>query len=59
MAFMAINGLELEPIETATMVARSERYVGTHGGAMDQSVSILGRRDHALFIEFDPIRVRA
>jgi N-acetylgalactosamine kinase len=58
-AFMAINGLELEPIETATMVARSERYVGTHGGAMDQSVSILGRRDHALFIEFDPIRVRA
>jgi N-acetylgalactosamine kinase len=59
MAFMAINVLELEPIETATMVARSERYVGTHGGAMDQSVSILGRRDHALSIEFDPIRVRA
>ena len=59
MSFMSINGLELEPIETATMVARSERYVGTHGGAMDQSVSILGRRDHALFIEFDPILVRA
>jgi galactokinase len=59
MAFMAINQLVLEPIETATMVARGERYVGTHGGAMDQSVSILGRRDHALFIEFDPIRVRA
>jgi len=59
MAFMAINELELEPIDTATMVARGERYVGTHGGAMDQSVSILGRRDHALFIEFDPIRVRA
>src|SRR5271170_3271195 len=56
---MAINGLELEPIDTATMVARSEWYVGTRGGAMDQSASILGRRDHALFIEFDPIRVRA
>ena len=26
---------------------------------MDQAASILGRRDHALFIEFDPIRVRA
>jgi galactokinase len=25
---------------------------------MDQAASILGRRDHALFIEFDPIRVR-
>ncbi|MGH7924234.1 MAG: galactokinase, partial [Candidatus Binatus sp.] len=57
-AFIALNELELDPIETATMVARSERYVGTHGGAMDQSVSILGSRDHALFIEFDPIRVR-
>jgi N-acetylgalactosamine kinase len=59
MVFMAINELELEPIDTATMVARSERYVGTHGGAMDQTVSILGRRGHALFLEFDPIRVRA
>jgi galactokinase len=58
MAFMAINELELEPIDAATMVARSERYVGTRGGAMDQSASILGRRDQALFIEFDPIRVR-
>jgi N-acetylgalactosamine kinase len=59
MAFMAVNGLELDALEMATMVARSERYVGTHGGGMDQAVSILGRRDHALFIEFDPLRVRA
>jgi galactokinase len=59
LAFMAINELTLDPIDTATMVARGERYVGTHGGAMDQSVSILGQRDHALFIQFDPIRVRA
>jgi N-acetylgalactosamine kinase len=59
MAFMAVNGLELGSLETATMVARSERYVGTRGGGMDQAVSILGRRDHALFIEFDPLRVRA
>jgi len=59
MAFMAVNELELDPIETATMVARSEWYVGTRAGGMDQAASILGRRDHALFIEFDPIRVRA
>ena len=59
MAFMAINQLELDPLEAATMVARSERYVGTHGGGMDQAASIFGRRDHALFIEFDPLRVRA
>jgi len=59
MAFMAVNELELDPIEIATMVARSEWYVGTRAGGMDQAASILGRRDHALFIEFDPIRVRA
>jgi N-acetylgalactosamine kinase len=59
MAFMAVNQLELDPLEAATMVARSERYVGTHGGGMDQAASIFGRRDHALFIEFDPLRVRA
>jgi galactokinase len=59
MAFMAVNHLELDPLGAATMVARSERYVGTHGGGMDQAASIFGRRDHALFIEFDPLRVRA
>jgi N-acetylgalactosamine kinase len=58
-AFMALNQLELDPLEAATMVARSEWYVGTRGGGMDQAASILGRRDHALFIEFDPLRVRA
>jgi N-acetylgalactosamine kinase len=59
MAFMAANRLELEPLETAAMVARSEWYVGTRAGGMDQAASILGRRDHALMIEFDPLRVRA
>src|ERR1700675_4329962 len=40
MAFMAVNQLELDPLDAATMVARSERYVGTHGGGMDQAASI-------------------
>ncbi len=59
MAFMAINQIEIDPLEAATMVARSEWYVGTRAGGMDQAASILGRRDHALFIEFDPLRARA
>ena len=59
MAFMAVNGLELDPIDAAAMIARSEWYVGTRAGGMDQAASILGRRDNALFIEFDPLRVRA
>jgi N-acetylgalactosamine kinase len=59
LAFMAVNQLELPPIETAVMVARSEWYVGTRAGGMDQAASLLGQPNHALFIEFDPLRVRA
>jgi len=58
LAFMAVNGLELPAIETAAMVARSEWYVGTMAGGMDQAASLLGMRDHALFIEFNPLRAR-
>ncbi len=59
LAFMAVNGLALTAIETAAMVARSEWYVGTMAGGMDQAASLLGQRDHALFIQFDPLRVQA
>ncbi|MHB8381235.1 MAG: galactokinase [Candidatus Binataceae bacterium] len=59
LAFMAVNGLELAPLECAAMTARSEWYVGTRGGEMDQAASLLGRRDHALFIQFNPLSVRA
>ena len=46
-----------DALETAQMVARSEWYVGTMAGGMDQAASMLGRRDHALLIHFDPLRV--
>ncbi len=59
LAFMAVNGLSQTPLETAQMVARSERYVGTMAGGMDQAASMLGRRGHALFIQFDPLRATA
>jgi N-acetylgalactosamine kinase len=57
LALMAVNGLTLDALETAQMVARSEWYVGTLAGGMDQAASMLGRRDHALLIHFDPLRV--
>jgi N-acetylgalactosamine kinase len=59
LAFMAVNDLEQSPIETAAMVARSEWYVGTMAGGMDQAASLMGRRDHAMLIEFNPLRVDA
>ena len=56
LAFMAVNGIELSPLEAAEMVARSEWYVGTRAGGMDQAVSLMGKREHAVFIEFNPLR---
>jgi N-acetylgalactosamine kinase len=57
LASMAINGLTQNALKTAQMIARSEWYVGTMAGGMDQAASMLGRRDHALLIHFDPLRV--
>ena len=57
LALMAVNGLSQDALETAQMVARSEWYVGTMAGGMDQAASMLGQRDHALLIHFDPLRV--
>jgi galactokinase len=57
LAMMAVNGLVQAPLETANMVARSEWYVGTRAGGMDQAASMLGLRAHALLIHFDPLRV--
>jgi N-acetylgalactosamine kinase len=54
---MAVNGLAQDALETAQMVARSEWYVGTMAGGMDQAASMLGERDHALLIHFEPLRV--
>jgi N-acetylgalactosamine kinase len=57
LALMALSGLTQDALETAQMVARSEWYVGTMAGGMDQAASMLGQRDHALLIHFNPLRM--
>ncbi|MGH7864280.1 MAG: galactokinase, partial [Candidatus Binataceae bacterium] len=59
LAFMALNALEYPPLETSEMIALSENYVGTMSGGMDQAASIFGKSNHALLIQFDPLRIDA
>lgn len=40
----------------AELLARGEHYVGTQGGGMDQAILLLGEQDHALKIDFHPLR---
>src|SRR5262249_52743428 len=59
LAIALANGIATEPLDFADRMARGERYVGTHGGGMDQAICMLGRHDHAVRIDFAPLEARA
>ncbi len=54
MALVALNRLPLSGPRLADACGRAEWYVGTRGGIMDQFISILAQRDHALFLDCRP-----
>jgi len=51
---VGLNGIKLEGPALAEACGRAEWYVGTRGGIMDQFISVLARRDHALFLDCRP-----
>ncbi|XP_020515691.2 N-acetylgalactosamine kinase [Labrus bergylta] len=53
---MEANQKSLSKVVLAEMCAKSERYIGTEGGGMDQSISFLAERGTAKLIEFQPLR---
>jgi len=54
-ALVAFNHLPLSGPRLADACGRAEWYVGTRGGIMDQFISILAQRDHALFLDCRPL----
>jgi galactokinase len=65
MAFQALGGWELDGAKAALLCQRAENeFLGVRVGIMDQFISRLGRKDHALFIdcrtlEYEPIPLHA
>lgn len=52
LAFEHASGFELDPKERALLCQRAEReFVGVQCGIMDQFISALGKKDHALLID--------
>ncbi|MHB1293522.1 MAG: galactokinase [Anaerolineae bacterium] len=47
-------GIPLTGVALAEACSQAEWYVGTRGGIMDQFISVLGQRDHALFLDCRP-----
>lgn len=54
LALLGAHGKQIAKHELAQILARAEHFVGTQGGGMDQTVSLLGEKDHALKIDFNP-----
>jgi len=56
------NGIETESqaarLQLAEMCRKAEWYTGTMGGGMDQAAILLGSRNHAVKIDFAPLRVK-
>ncbi|KAL0968677.1 hypothetical protein UPYG_G00270090 [Umbra pygmaea] len=53
---MEANQKSLNKVALAEISARCERYIGTEGGGMDQSISFLAEEGTAKLIEFHPLR---
>lgn len=54
LAFLWASGISVAPVDLATLCIDCEQIIGTAGGGMDQSASILAQAGQALYIDFSP-----
>lgn len=58
MALAHLNEVAIEERAFAELMADAERYTGTRGGAMDQTISLCARAGCAAKISFQPLRIQ-
>jgi N-acetylgalactosamine kinase len=54
LTFLGVTGQRWPATDLAQELALAEQFVGTAGGGMDQTISLLAQQDHALKIDFTP-----
>lgn len=63
LAFEAVSGFQIEPVSAARLAQKAEnQFVGVNCGIMDQFISRLGKKGHALLIDcrslsYEPVPV--
>ena len=59
MAFVGLNGLQIEPMRLAQLGQRAENeFVGMRCGLMDQFISVHGQAGHAVFFDCETLAHR-
>jgi len=56
-ALLALNSIAMPPVEVIHSCHNAEfEFVGIHCGIMDQFISCLGKKDHALFLDCESLK---
>ncbi|HET6386118.1 MAG TPA: galactokinase [Armatimonadota bacterium] len=60
LAFQGLNGFDMAPVEMALLAQKTEHeFIGVMSGIMDQFISRMGQKDHALLIDCRSLESRA